>query len=111
MPPGPPAASMVFLDAHSRPGARISRAGMRLSASAHSGVWESRRSCEHVVFPLVKASGARGTWHAKQTDGDYLWKLTFTAPGISPPLWFGVKTRMSCVYTNDLSPIVVDRMV
>ena len=38
MPPGPPAASMVFLEAHSRASARISRAGMLLSPSAHSGV-------------------------------------------------------------------------
>ena len=38
MPPGPPAASMVFLDAHSLASARMSRAAMLLSFSAHSGV-------------------------------------------------------------------------
>ncbi len=37
-PPSPPAASMVFLEAHSRASARISRAAMPDSLSAHSGV-------------------------------------------------------------------------
>src|SRR5271157_3726518 len=36
-PPRPPAASMVFLEAHSLASARISRAGMAHSFSAHSG--------------------------------------------------------------------------
>ncbi len=34
-----------------------------------------------------------------------------TAAGIDSPLWFGVKSRMGGVYTNELSTSVVERML
>ena len=60
-PPLPPAASMVFLAPHSRARARISRAGMPVSPSAHWGDFgQPSLTAEHIVLPLVKAKGVGG---------------------------------------------------
>ena len=61
MPPGPPAASMVFLAAHSRASARISRAGTADSRLGPLGrLRHAVGLAEHVGLPLVEADRAAG---------------------------------------------------